>query len=162
MIFIDNKKYADKKYYQNKLEKIMIKLDIEKYNYRWTKTDAYIRFKYKNQWYQLNHNIEKANINRTSDNKLIYGSDVFAQLVLALEDLSRMSEYNIYDLSEWLSNMEVTYNNELPDCFKKIGFTGIVVPKQDVLEQKIKEYKKVLYPGNYFGDSEKYKELLEI
>lgn len=157
-----DKKYADKNYYQSKLEKIMIKLKAEKYNYHWSDKDAYIRFKYKGKWYELKHTLENANKYRTSDNKLKYGSDIFAQLVLTLEDLQRMDEYNIYDLSDWLSKMQVYFKNELPDCFQKLGFIGYVIPTEEQINTRFLEFMRVLKPENYFGDNDKYEELKEI
>ena len=38
----ENKKYADFKFYQNKLANIMSKLNIEKYRYQYTENTAFI------------------------------------------------------------------------------------------------------------------------
>ena len=157
-----NKIYADIKFYENKLNNIMQKLDIQKFYYKWTKEDAYIKFKYKTKWYQLYHTIESANKNRAKNNLIVYGSDIFAQLVLTLENLCAINEYNICVFENWITNIELKYDNEIPECFSKLGFKSNLIPKQETVNNKILELKKILGPGAVFYTKEKYELLLEL
>lgn len=157
-----NKVYADIQHYTNKLNNIMQKLDAQKFYYKWTKEDAYIKFKYKNKWYQLTHTIKDANKNRPKNDLIEYGSDIFAQLVLTLENLLTIKEYNIKDLEFWISNLELKYDNSLPDCFKKIGFSTNLIPDQTLVNKKISELKNIFGPKAEFYSKENYEKLLEI
>lgn len=151
-----NKKYADVKYYQTKLDNIMKKIKITKYYQKFGKDYAFVSFKYKNKYYQINHSMEKANENIEN------GSDLFAEIVLTIEDLVHISERNICSFEDWLSNFEQkagTY--ELPDCFKKLGFDGRYMPNKKNVDYKVNELAKVLDPKNVFGDKDKYNELMD-
>ena len=95
------KQYADALYYEKKLEKVMsrFEINIDKYNYNWDRFSAYVQFNYKNELYRFELTTEQSN-------DLSYGSDCFARIVLALEDLARMIERGIYDLSRWIAGMK--------------------------------------------------------
>ena len=81
--------------YESKLKRVMERLGITKYNYNWDRFEAWIEFTYKGTLYRFEHSVEKARKNGIS---LSYGSDAFAQLVLSLEDIARMTERGIYEL----------------------------------------------------------------
>ena len=157
-----NKFYADMKFYENKLNNIMQKLDIQKFYYKWTKEDAYIKFKYKNKWYQINHTIENANKNRAKNNLIVYGSDIFAQLVLTLENLCVINEYNICNFENWIDNMQIKYDNEIPECFSQLGFKNKLIPNQNIVNNKISELKSIIGPCATFYSKENYEKLLKL
>lgn len=157
-----NKKYADMKFYENKLNNIMNKMNIEKFFYKWTKEDAYVKFKYKNKWYQIDHTLEKANKHRPNNDKIVYGSDLFAQIVLVIENLSIINDYSILGFSQWISNFEIKYDNTLPECFRKLGFVNNLIPDQKITNAKISELKSVFGPKGNFYSKENYEKLLEI
>ena len=95
----ENKKYADSKFYQNKLANIMSKLNIEKYRYQYTENTAFINFKIDYKWYQIDHNLENAKKNNPG---ISTGSDLFAELVLGCNMASRMllaMESNVFLLA---------------------------------------------------------------
>lgn len=157
-----NKKYADMNFYENKLNNIMDKLKITKFFYKWTKEDAIIKFKYKNKWYQLTQTMNNANEHRHNNDKIIYGSDLFAQLVLVLENLSIIYDYNICNFTDWISHLELKYDNNLPDCFRKIGFNNNLLPNQKILNSKISELKSIIGPNGLFYNEKNYEDLLNI
>lgn len=156
------KKYADIKFYENKLNNIMQRLSVQKFYYKWDDEKTYIKFKYKNNWYHLNHTITNANINRAKNDLIVYGSDIFAQLVLTLENLVAINEYNICNFEDWLIGKELKYDNELPECFKIIGFKNNLIPSQDTVNAKILELKKIFGPGTNFYSKDNYEKLLEV
>lgn len=144
--------YVDVELYEGKLKKVMGRLKVSEYDYNWDKNSAYIEFTYKGQYYKFDHDIERANARRYGK-KIKYGTDAFAQLVLALEDLARMVERGIYDLSVWISGMlYLPELKELPKCFKTMGFKGHEYPSKQELEEKYKELLKVVHPDNGGAD----------
>ena len=144
-ILIKDPKYNGVEYYIDKLSKVMKRLLIDNYEYNWDKDSAFIKFTYKGQFYKFDH---KA----TGENKLTYGTDCFAQLVLTLEDLARMSERNIYDFSVWISAMKYLPEKILlPECFQDLGFK-YDYPSKDELDKAYKELLKIVHPDNGGND----------
>lgn len=136
-----NPQYKGTEYYIDKLNKVMLRLHITDYDYNWDKDSAYIKFTYKGEFYKFDH---KA----TSENKLTYGTDCLAQLVLTLEDLARMSERNIYDFSVWISGMKyLPEKTLLPQCFQNLGFK-YDYPAKEELDRAYKELLKIVHPDN--------------
>lgn len=124
------KQYAPAENYESKLEKVMARLGIEKYNYNWDRFSCWVEFTYKGQLYRFSHSIDNA---AAHGQKVRYGSDVFAQVVLALEDLARMVERGIYDLSTWVAGMKyLPPTPEIPDCFRVLGYQHIPENREDV------------------------------
>lgn len=155
------KQYNAVEEYEQKLKRVMERLGIEagQYNYDWTRKTAYVQFLYKGQWYMFDHSTDKANA--AGKQKLVYGTDVFAQIVLALEDLARMTERGIYDLSVWISGMKyIPQKENLPECFSKLGFTGSEKPLKIDLEARYKNLLKTAHPDNG-GSTEEFCELQE-
>lgn len=155
------KQYGSIAEYEEKLKRVMQRFGVaeDEYNYDWTRQTAYVQFKYKGQWYKFDHSIEKANA--SGKQKLVYGTDVFAQLVLTLEDLARMVERNIYDLSTWVSGMKyLPQKKELPACFGILGFTGDEIPAEEELKQRYQQKQKLTHPDNG-GNAEEFVQIQE-
>ncbi len=143
-----NPQYKSIEYYIDKLNKVMSRLHVINYEYNWDKDSAYIKFTYKGEFYKFDH---KA----TPENKLIYGTDCLAQLVLTLEDLARMSERDIYDFSVWISGMKyLPEKTLLPQCFQNLGFK-YDYPSKEELDKAYKELLKIVHPDNG-GNSESF------
>lgn len=127
------KQYGPANNYEAKLEKVMTRLGIEKYNYNWDRFSCWVEFTYKGQLYRFCNSIENA---KQHGQSVKYGSDVFAQTVLALEDLARMVERGIYDLSTWVAGMKyLPPVREIPDCFKLLGYTLVPENIQEVIHR---------------------------
>ena len=156
----ENKKYADYKFYQTKLINIMKKLNIDKYNYRFTDENAFINFKHGYSWYQLDHTIEKA---KKSNAGITSGTDLFAELVLTLEELYHINERNIISFKKLFEPFELKAGTvDLPECFIKLGFDGRYLPLKKNIDYKYNELAKVLDPSKtQFGDEEKFLELVK-
>lgn len=141
------KKYANSAVYEAKLKNVMKRLGVEKYDYDWSRKTAYVQFYYKNQVYRFEHSVEKANA--SGKMKLTYGTDVFSQIVLALEDLARMIERGIYDLDVWVAGMKyIPEKEQLPACFGIMGFPGPDKPSESELQARYKECIKASHPDN--------------
>lgn len=88
-----SKQYAEPAAYEAKLEKVMARLGVECYDYNWDRFSCWVEFYYKAQPYKFEHSVDNAQAHGVN---IRYGSDVFAQVVLSLEDLARMVERGIY------------------------------------------------------------------
>lgn len=70
--------------YEAKLARVMERLGAESYNYDWTRAACFIEFIYHGQLYRFEHSVEKA---KTHGQNIVHVSDLFAQLVMTLEDV---------------------------------------------------------------------------
>ena len=137
------KQYADPVTYEAKLEKGMARLGVEAYDYDWSRRECWVSFTYKGQPYRFSHSIDNAQAHGIN---VKYGSDVFAQVVLSLEDLARMVERGIYDLSTWAAGMKYLPPAEpLEPCFAALGFSARPESGQEV-KARYKQLAKVLHP----------------
>ena len=137
-----SKQYAEASTYEEKLENVMQRLGVEKYNYNWDRFSCWVEFYYKGQLYRFEHSIENA---KNHDQNVKYGSDIFAQVVLSLQDIARMVERGIYDLSTWVAGMKaLPAKANIPECFLLLGFQEL--PDQDQLHDRYKSLVKTAHP----------------
>lgn len=137
------KQYASPDAYEAKLERVMERMGASDYNYNWDRHVAWVEFRLKGQLYRFDHSVEKA---AARGIKLTYGSDVFAQLVIALEDLARMGERGIYELQTWLAGMKfLPPPVVLPECFVALGFEEIPADVEEV-KARYKTMAKQMHP----------------
>ena len=142
------KQYASPEAYEAKLEKVMARLNVESFDYDWSRLECWVSFIYKGQHYKFSHSMENAKAHGVN---VKYGSDLFAQVVLSLEDLARMVERGIYDLSTWAAGMQyLPPPKYIDDCFKVLGFTEL--PTEEDIKSRYKKMSKALHPDN--GGSE--------
>lgn len=139
------KKYADLNFYENKLKKIMARFGIDEKDYDWNcdRHGGWVQFRYKGELYRFEHSVEKA---KQFGQKLNYGSDAFAQIVLALEDLARIVERGIYDLQNWVAGMKaLPERSTLPSFCVVLGLDHIPVSEEEVHRQ-FKKMAAVFHP----------------
>lgn len=114
------KQYADPDFYERKLNRVMDRLGADEWNYNWDRHGSWIEFRYRGELHRFDHTVEKAKENGV---QISYGSDTFAQIVLALEDLARIVERGIYDFGTWIAGMRyLPPPIEIPECFRILGF----------------------------------------
>lgn len=129
------KQYADPAFYESKLSRVMARLGIEdgKYDWDFNRQGGWVSFWYKGQYYRFDHSVAKA---KEHNQSLSYGSDAFAQIVLALEDLTRLVERGIYDLQTWVEGMKcLPETTGIPEFFSFLGFTSIPSSTAEVEKQ---------------------------
>lgn len=144
------KKYADPDTYEAKLAKVMDRLGVDKFDYDWSRRECWVEFYYKGQPYRFAHSLENAKAHGVN---VSYGSDLFAQVVLSLEDLARMVERGIYDLSTWVAGMKaLPAPVKIPECFVKLGFAEIPETAEEI-RTRYRSMSKVLHPDQ--GGSQK-------
>lgn len=136
------KSYVAVTKYEDKLKRVMSRLGVNKYNYDYGRFDCWVEFEYKGQVYRFEHSIEQAN---RHNQHIEQGRDAFAQVVLALEDLTRMVERGIYDLSTWISGMKyLPPAKPIPQCFYILGLNKI--PTEDELKNQYRKMVKLHHP----------------
>ena len=144
------KQYADAGTYEAKLEKVMQRFGVDKYDYNWDRFSCWVEFWYKGQLYRFEHSVENANLHGSN---IKYGSDVFAQVVLTLEDIARMTERGIYELQTWVAGLKALPTpKKIPECFKIFGFTEI--PEPNELKTRYRQVIKSAHPDA--GGSQEY------
>ena len=149
------KVYKDADYYEKKLDRIMECFGVEKYNWDFTRHECWVEFTYKGQLYKFQHGVQQA---RDAGFNLQYGSDAFAQLVLALEDLARVVERGIYDLSYWIDGMRaLPAGPSIPKCFITLGFTDYPQNEEEV-KKAYRELAKIKHPDQG-GTGAEFREL---
>jgi hypothetical protein len=118
-----NKQYGSAQSYESKLARVMERLGVKEYDYNFDRHGCWIEFRYRGELYRFDHSVAKA---KSRGVNLTYGSDAFAQVVIALEDLARMVELGIYDLSTWVAGLRfLPPPVEVPACFRDLGFDQI-------------------------------------
>jgi hypothetical protein len=149
------KQYGDPSSYEKKLDKIMERFQATEFNYNYDRHGCWVEFRYKGNLYRFEHSIEKA---KAKGINLVYGSDAFAQVVLALEDLARMAERGIYDLQVWLEGMKFLPSVvEVPSFFKFMGFDRIPADRSEV-KDRYRTLAKQMHPDTG-GNQEDFKNL---
>lgn len=151
------KQYGSAENYEAKLEKVMSRLGITRdhYDYNWDRFSCWVQFDYKGQPYRFSHSIENA---KAHGQTVRYGKDIFAQVVLALEDLARMVERGIYDLSTWVAGMKyLPPPSEIPDCFRVLGYDRLPENREDV-GRRYKQLAKAAHPDTG-GSAEQFQTL---
>ena len=137
------KQYASPDIYERKLDKVMERLTVDSYDYNFDRHGCWVQFRYRGDLYRFDHSVEKAKARGVN---LTYGSDAFAQVVLALEDLARMVERSIYELSTWVAGMRyLPPPVEVPSFFKYLGFTEIPAGAVDV-KDRFRTLAKTMHP----------------
>jgi hypothetical protein len=137
------KKYADPRYYESKLGRVLDRLGSTEYNYNFDRHVAWVEFRYKDNLYRFDHSVKKA---KEKGQDLTFGSDAFAQVVLALEDLTRIVERGIYDLSTWVAGMKYLPEPiQIPECFRILGFQSMPESRSDI-ESRYKSLAKKYHP----------------
>lgn len=138
-----SKQYASVKSYEDKLKRVMERLNIKEFNWNYDRHGSWVEFRYKGEMYRFDHTVEKA---KSRGVDISYGSDAFSQIVLALEDLARMVERGIYDLQTWVSGMKyLPPAFELPAFFKVLGFEQLPSSEEEV-KARYRNLAKTLHP----------------
>jgi hypothetical protein len=150
------KQYGAASSYETKLKRVMERLGVKQYDWNYDRHGGMVEFSYKSENYRFEHTISKA---KSKGQDLAFGSDAFAQVVLALEALARLSERGIYDFGQLAQGfLALPAPVIIPDCFKVLGFDQI--PQLEEIQRRYKEMVKTAHPDTG-GDAEAFKRLTE-
>lgn len=119
--------------YEAKMERIAERFGATDLNWGLGREEAWVEFRLKGQIYRFDHSMQKAAVRGI---KLKRGTDAFAQLVLALEDLARLAERGIYELQTWLSGMKALPSTvQIPSFLQFLRFEEIPAGVEDVKDR---------------------------
>ena len=132
--------------YEQKLERVMKRLGVSEYRYDWNRKEAFVEFCYHGQWYHFENNFDKAEkACEITHRRIYYVSDLFAQIVLALENLARLTEQGLYSLQYWIEGMKMLPPAaNVPPCFAALGFDHIAT--EDEVKQRYRSRAKTAHP----------------
>ena len=151
------KKYIDASEYEKKLARVMARLGATDVNWNWDRHGAWVEFRVDGELYRFEHTREKA---EKRGIKLGYGSDCFAQIVLSLEDLARMSERGIYELRTWIAGMRCLPEAvKLPECLVRLGFSEMPADAGQV-RSRYRQLARAMHP-DAGGDASAFTKLHE-
>ena len=143
--------YGEPRLYEKKLARVMERLGVEDSDFNYDRFGASVQFRYKGSLYAFEHTVERA---KQRGLGIVYGSDCFAQLVHALEDIARLVERGIYDLQTWVVGLKaLPAATNLPDWCKVLGLAEIPVSFDDV-KARYRELSKARHPDQGGTDSE--------
>jgi hypothetical protein len=130
--------------YERKLKKVMARLGVEKFNYDWTRKDCFVELLCKGRMFRFFDSLEAA---RIRGEKITAVSDIFARIVLMLEDLARASERGLYDFATIISGLPSLPAPvaHLDSCFVALGFSEHPESAEDVKTQ-YRRLAKVMHP----------------
>lgn len=152
--------YAGRDAYEDKLARVMLRFNIPKGKWDWNadRHGAQIWFTYKDRPYTFSLTVAEASARKVKEARS--GSDCFAVLVLTLEDLARMAQRGVYDLSTWLAGLEaLPAPRVVAPAFAALGFDK--EPTADELRARYRELAMKYHPDSAGGSHEAFVALRE-
>lgn len=144
--------------YERKLENVMEKINVEKYNYDWNRQSCFVELICKGRAFRFEKSLEDA---RVRGEGITCVSDLFAQIVLMLEDLARASSRGLFDFAEIVSGLPSLPESAaaLEPCFASLGFSRRPADAAEV-RSRYKQMAKVMHP-DAGGDADAFQALRE-
>lgn len=144
--------------YEKKLRTVMEKIGVEKFNYDWNRQSCFVELICRGRAFRFEKSLEDAG---RRGERITCVSDLFAQIVLMLEDLARASSRGLFDFAEIVSGLpslpEGTAGLEL--CFASLGFSRRPADAAEV-KSRYKQMAKVMHP-DAGGDADAFQVLRE-
>ena len=158
------KLYGPAHIYEAKLRRVLERLDVKQYDWDHSRHEAWIEFRYRGQLYRFQQTVGQA---QARGQKIHFGSDCFAQLVLGLEDLARLVKRGIYELGTWIVGMKaLPAAVDLPACLVRLGFAER--PDREQVEARWRALVKSIHPdvggssADFIAMQGAYQEALEF
>lgn len=134
---------------EKKLERVMVRLGVEKYQSNWTsgknRSSCYVEMRYGASTYRFENSSEKS---AACGRGLTYASNLFAAVVYSLEGLARAVEQGIFTLDMLLVGVpSLPEAAVLPPCFAVLQiFEWAGMPTEADVEASYKRLCKVTHP----------------
>ena len=153
--------------YEKKLRTVMEKIGVEKFNYDWNRQSCFVDLICRGRAFRFEKSLGDAAARRGE--RIACVSDLFAQIVLMLEDLARASSRGLFDFAEIVSGLPSLPEGAagLEPCFLNMGFTRRPESAEEV-RSRYRQLAKVMHP-DAGGDAdafqllrENYKKCLEL
>lgn len=143
--------------YEKKLKTVMERIGVERFNYDWSRQSCFVELICKGRAFRFEKSLEDAR----SRGELTCVSDLFAQVVLMLEDLARASSRGLFDFAEIVSGLPSLPAGAagLEPCFASLGFSERPETIATV-QERYRRMAKVMHP-DVGGDVEAFQLLRE-
>ena len=144
--------------YEKKLCVVMEKIGVEKFNYDWSRQSCFVELVCKGRAFRFEKSLDDA---KQRGEHITVVSDLFAQIVLMLEDLARASSRGLFDFAEIVSGLPSlpAGSTGLEPCFASLGFSERPQTKE-VVQERYRRMAKVMHPDTG-GDSDAFQLLRE-
>ena len=138
--------------YEKKLRAVMEKIGVEKFNYDWSRQSCFVELVCNGQAFRFEKSLEDA---ARRKERISCVSDLFAQIVLMLEDLARASSRGLFNFAQIVSGLpSLPAGDPLEPCFASLGFSKSPETADEVREQ-YRRMAKVMHP-DAGGDAEAF------
>ena len=132
--------------YEKRLTGVMKRLKVQNYKFNWDRTSCFIEFNYNENFYRLEHSIEKAKKNGLF---LHNGLDCLMELTQSLEDLCGIIDKGMYDFETWISGMKQSPSETMmPGFQEELEIRYKTVGRQNFAEYTSEEQKEHFPYGN--------------
>lgn len=130
--------------YEKKLRTVMERIGVEKFNYDWNRQSCFVELICRGRAFRFEKSLEDA---ARRGERITCVSDLFAQIVLMLEDLARASSRGLFDFAEIVSGLPSLPESAagLESCFLNMGFTRRPESAEEVRSQ-YRKLAKVMHP----------------
>ena len=134
--------------YEKRLTNVMKSLKVQNYNFNWDRTSCFVEFNYNDNFYRLEHSVEKA---KKSGIMLDNGLDCLAELTRSLEDLCGIIDRGMNDFETWISGMKKStseknttgFQEEFEIRYKSLGRQNRPEYNTEELTEELKELKEL-------------------
>lgn len=143
--------------YEEKLARVMNRFGVDDYTYDWSRSSCFVQMQLHGRVWRFENSISKS---EECGRNLKYVSDLFAEIVLTLEDLARATEKKLVSLDMLLQGIpSLPAAAVMEDCFVALGFGERPTTEEDVTKQ-YRRMAKVMHP-DAGGDPEAFQRLQE-
>ncbi len=142
--------------YEKKLRTVIEKIGVEKFNYDWTRQSCFVELICRGRAFRFEKSLEDA---ARRGERIVCVSDLFAQVVLMLEDLARASSRGLFDFAEIVSGLPSLPEGAagLEPCFASLGFFRRPESAEEV-RSRYRQLAKVMHP-DAGGDADAFQAL---
>ncbi|RLL42681.1 hypothetical protein D8M04_14075 [Oceanobacillus piezotolerans] len=133
---------SEQSVHEKKLTEVMKRLKVENYKFNWDRTGCFVEFHYKENFYRLEHSVQKA---KRKGIILRNGLDCLMELTQSLEELCGIIDRGMNDFETWISGMKQSpsetkqpeYQEEFEIRYKTMGRQNFTEYNRDEVKEAI-------------------------
>ncbi|MED4475432.1 MULTISPECIES: hypothetical protein [Bacillaceae] len=123
--------------YERKLTDVMKRLKVQDFYFNWDRTSCYVEFDYNENFYKLEHSVEKA---KKKGIMLRNGLDCLVELTQSLDDLCGIIDRGMLDFETWISGMKQSPSETtVPEFQEEFEIKYKTVGRQNYTEYNTEE-----------------------
>ena len=130
-------------FFDRKLERVMVRMQVDRWDYHFGRSDVEIEFWLGGERYLFTDSVERAHLRKR---KIDNVKNLFAAIVLGLEDLARLSERGIYDFATLAAGFKALPEApQVPSFLQFMGFQH-VPGSLDEVRDRYKDLARQMHP----------------